>query len=304
MIPLQVLLNKNGIYRKYIKEDYDIEIAFLEGPITRLFSCYNKNTKKIVWVHNDISLVFGKGLVANIKKEIDKKIYSKYETIVFVSKDNMRKFKQVYKEMRNKYLEPVKKEIIYNYIEKDNVIKRANETPEILFNENEINFVTVARLVPQKAIDRLISVHKELIDKKLYHQIYVIGDGPEKEKLQKMIEEYKVQDSFHLLGKKENPYPYIKQADYFCLLSNFEGYGMVLEEAKILNKKIVITNTAAREAVEKYSKSIILENNKEKIYEGLEQIIEKYKSKEKTQETEENYENGKIMEMICKLIEK
>lgn len=302
MIPLQVLLNKNGIYRKYIKEDYDIEIAFLEGPITRLFSCYNKNTKKIVWVHNDISLVFGKGLKSKLKKQIDKKIYSKYETIVFVSKDNMRKFKQVYNEIRNKYLEPVKKEVIYNYIDKEVVIKKAQDNPEIVFNQNEINLVTVARLVPQKAIDRLIRIHKKLIDEELLHQVYVIGDGPEKERLKEMIDDNNLQNSFHLLGKKENPYPYIKQSDYFCLLSNFEGYGMVLEEAKILNKPIIITDTAAREAVEKYTKSTILENNEEKIYEGLKQIIKNHKKIE-LQETEENYDNKKILEKIEKMLE-
>ena len=302
MIPLQVLLNKNGIYRKYIKEDYDIEIAFLEGPITRLFSCYNKNTKKIVWVHNDISLVFGKGLKSKLKKQIDKKIYSKYETIVFVSKDNMRKFKQVYNEIRNKYLEPVKKEVVYNYIDKEVVIKKAQDNPEIVFNQNEINLVTVARLVPQKAIDRLIRIHKKLIDEELLHQVYVIGDGPEKERLKEMIDDNNLQNSFHLLGKKENPYPYIKQSDYFCLLSNFEGYGMVLEEAKILNKPIIITDTAAREAVEKYTKSTILENNEEKIYEGLKQIIKNHKKIE-LQETEENYDNKKILEKIEKMLE-
>ena len=64
--------------------------------------------------------------------------------------------------------------------------------------------------------------------------------------------ENKLENSFVLLGKKENPYPYMKEADYFCLLSEFEGYGMVLEEAKILNKAIIITDKAAREAVDNY----------------------------------------------------
>ena len=57
-----------------------------------------------------------------------------------------------------------------------------------------------------------------------------------------------MEQTFTLLGKKENPYPYMKQADYFCLFSEYEGYGMVLEEAKILQKPILITNTAAKEA--------------------------------------------------------
>lgn len=303
LISLKVLLNKKGIYRKYIKQDYDVEIAFLEGPVTRLFSVKNKKTRKIVWVHNDISLVFGKGIKAKLKKKLDQKIYSKYETIVFVSKDNMRKFKEVYKEIRNKYLEPVKKEIIYNYIDKDEVIKKSEEDLNVEFDKDTINFVTVARLVPQKAIDRLIKVHARLVYSNLKHNFYVIGDGPEKFNLENKIKENNVQNTFHLLGQKENPYPYVKQADYFCLLSNFEGYGMVLEEAKILGKSIIITDTAAREAVEKYKNSIILENNEEKIYEGLKEIIEKNVKVEFSNNNNEKYDNNKFIEKIEELIE-
>lgn len=304
IIPLKVLLNKKFIYKKYIKQDYDIEIAFLEGPITRLFSVKNKKTRKIVWVHNDISLVFGKGIKAKIKKKLDKKIYSKYETIVFVSKDNMRKFKQVYEEIRNKYLEPIKKDIIYNYIDKDEVIKKSQENIDVEFEKETIKFVTVARLVPQKAIDRLIKIHARLIYSGFNHHFYVVGDGPEKFKLQEQIKENNVQNTFHLLGKKENPYPYIKHANYFCLLSNFEGYGMVLEEAKILGKTIIITDTAAREAVEKYKDSIILENNEEKIFEGLKEILRnKGMNSEKNDETKiEQYDNSKIIDKIERLI--
>ena len=142
--------------------------------------------------------------------------------------------------------------------------------------------VQVARLVPQKAIDRLIKVHSKLIKENgKTHNFYIIGDGPDKERLVSLIKKYGVKDTFFLLGKKENPYPYIKKADYFCLLSEFEGYGMVLEEAKILNKPIIITDTAAREAIEKYENSKILENTEEGIYKGLKEIIQKpYRNKE------------------------
>ena len=167
-----------------------------------MFSVPNKKTRKIVWVHNDISLVFGNGIKAKIKKKLDKKIYSKYETIVFVSKDNLKKFRQVYKEIRNKYLEPVKKEIIYNYIDISEVQKKSKANINVEFDKNTINFLTVARLVPQKAIDRLIKVHAKLIYDGYKHNFYVIGDGPEKYKLQNLIEQNNVKESFHLLGKK------------------------------------------------------------------------------------------------------
>ena len=101
MIPLKLLLMKNLIYKKHVKKDYDVEIAFLEGPITRLFSVKNKKTRKIAWVHNDITLVFGSGIKAKIKSKTDRKIYSKYDKIIFVSRDNLKKFIKQYPDLRN-----------------------------------------------------------------------------------------------------------------------------------------------------------------------------------------------------------
>lgn len=293
IIPLKVLLNKKSIYKKYICGNYDVEIAFLEGPITRLFGVKNQNVKKIAWIHNDISLVFGNGIKAKVKKYVDKKIYSKYETLVFVSQDNMDKFINLYKDN-------TKKEVIYNYIDKEKVIEKSNDICDIDFDKNTINFVTVARLVPQKAIDRLINVHAKLIHENINHNFYVIGDGPEKEKLIKMVNDNKVENTFHLLGKKENPYPYIKNADYFCLLSNFEGYGMVLEEAKILGKPIIITNTAAREAVINYKNSMIIENSEVKIYKNLKEVIQSGKKLYDNEKME--YDNSDIIRKIEKLV--
>ena len=300
--PLKVLLFKKSIYKKNIKNDYDVEIAFLEGPITRLFSIKNENVRKISWIHNDISLVFGQGVKSKIKKHLDEKVYDKYNDLVFVSKDNLDKFNKTY---TNLNVSKEHKKVIYNYIDKERIIKKSNENIDIPFDKNSINFVTVSRLVYQKGIDRLIKVHKKLIESGYRHNFYVIGNGTEKEKLERLIKENNVEKTFHLLGQKENPYPYIRKANYFCLLSRFEGYGMVLEEAKILEKKIIITDTAAREAVEGYSNKIILENTEEGIYNGLLDVLENNKQEGKTRENEEKkeqYDNSSIIEEVKELI--
>ena len=196
----------------------------------------------------------------------------------------------------------MKKEVIYNYINKENVIKKSKEKLKEEFSKNTINFVTVTRLVEQKAIDRLIKVHQKLIEENLKHNFYVIGDGPQKGKLQELIKLNKVESTFKLLGKRENPYPYIKNADYFCLLSYFEGYGMVLEEAKILKKPIIITNTAAREAVIDYEDSIILNNDEKSIYGGIKRIIDTHKNV--NTKDKKDYDNKGIIKEIINVIEK
>lgn len=256
-ISLKILLFKKQIYKKEIKGNYDVEVSFLEGPITRIFSVKNKKTRKIAWIHNDISLVFGNGIKSKIKKSIDKNLYNQYQDIIFVSQDNLKKFKTIYKTKANT-------KVIYNYIDSQNVIEKAKETPDICFNKQIPSLLTVARLVEQKAIDRFIRVHVYLKQNGINHNVYVIGDGPLKQHLKEQIKKANVEETFHLLGKRQNPYPYIKMADYFCLFSYFEGYGMVLEEAKILGKSILITDTAAREAVNNYEKAIIFENTEKR----------------------------------------
>ena len=293
-IPILVLICGKLIYKRYLKGKYDVDIAFLEGPITRIFS-FKGNKKKIAWVHNDISKVFGNDYKAKIKKNIDKWFYKKYDKIIFVSEQNKKAFEDVYGNISQR-------KVIYNYINKERIInlsKEKNKDKELfLKNNKEKKIVAVSRLVKQKAIDRLIRVHKRLMSEGLKHIIYVIGDGEEREKLENLQKELNVEDSFIFLGRKENPYPYIKKADYFALLSYFEGYGIVLEEAKILNIPILVTNTAAKEAVINYDRKLIIENNKDSIYDEMKKVLQgKYELLNKNSNCY-NYDNKYLLDQI------
>ena len=292
--PLAVLIGKNKIYKKHIKNKYDKEVAFLEGPITRIFSCGKEKQKKIAWVHNDISQVFGTGLKANLKRKLDEKLYNKFSKLIFVSNNNLESFKQTYPTNKSQ------KQVIYNYIDSKKVLEKAEIPLDTGFKKNQTNLVTVARLVPQKALERLIKVHSKLIKEGINHNIYIIGDGPEREKLENLIKSSNCENTVNLLGSKENPYPYVKKADYFCLLSNFEGYPMVVEEAKILNKKILITDTSAREVVKNYKQSKILKNSEDGIYEGLKNILTNKKEDENPREEYNNFEIIKQVEQLLK----
>lgn len=279
-----------------ISKKFDKEIAFLEGPVTRIFASAGKKNKKIAWIHNDITKVYGKGIKAKLKKMMDKRIYKKFGQLVFVSKDNLAKFNKKYK-IKNE------KQVIYNYIDSNQVIKKAKEKIDFDFPKDSINFVTVCRLVKQKALDRLIKVHSKLIKEGFKHRFFIVGTGYQRKKLEDMIKNAGVEDSFILLGKKVNPYPYIKKADFFCLLSYFEGYPMVLEEAKILGKNILITNTSARETIEDYKNGNIFDNSADGIYIGLKNIISGKEIINNETKKHEKYNNEKIIEQISKLIE-
>ena len=97
IIPIYVLKCGKSIYKKYLKGKFDIEIAFLEGPITRIFQ-FGEANKKIAWIHNDIAKVFGNDLKAKLKLKIDRKIYNQYDKLIFVSQDNQNSFNQFYQD--------------------------------------------------------------------------------------------------------------------------------------------------------------------------------------------------------------
>ncbi len=300
IVPLKVLFNKRKIFNKYIdNEKYFAQIAFLEGPVTRIFSVKSKNgANKIAWIHNDMSKVFGHGIKSKIKRVIDRNIYEKYDTLAFVSIDNLDKFNKLYDDMDLPH-----ETVINNYINSERILKLAKEPIEDVFKKEDVNIVQVSRLVEQKAIDRLIRVHSKLMKKGFKHKIFIVGDGPLKEKLEKQIEKLGIKDSFILLDAKQNPYPYIQNADYFGLFSNFEGYPMVIEEAKILRKYILATNTATREALINYSKfSQIVDNNEE----GIEQAIKfaiSNKGNVKKMQNSYTYDNDRIINKITKIID-
>jgi len=168
LFSIKLLLFKKSIYKKYIKNKYDIEIAFLEGPITTLFSIKNENVKKIAWIHSNISKIFGSGLKAKLKKIINNKIYPNYNELVFVSFASLEAFNKTYNIN-------APKKVIYNYINSDNIIKKSNEPIEFEFDDKEINFLSVCRFVEAKALERLIRVHSNLIRDGFMHKIYLVG---------------------------------------------------------------------------------------------------------------------------------
>ena len=299
LISLKLLL-----FNLKISNEYDTYIAFLEGPITRAFSKIgnkrknkkernSKKQNKIAWVHNDISKVFGKGLKAKLKLLLGKSSYKKYDKIIFVSEENKNDFIETYGKL-SEY------EVIRNFLDYKSIIKKAEEKIDLPFNKNDINLVTVCRLVDQKAIDRYIKIHAKLESEGIHSKVYIVGDGPQRYNLQKIIDNYEETENFYLLGATENPYPYMKNADFFCLLSYYEGYGMVLDEAKILGKSIIITDTAAKESLEDYYNSVILDNTEKGIYEGLKNIITNIDSNLKDESDKKDKKNSNEMEKIEK----
>jgi glycosyltransferase involved in cell wall biosynthesis len=142
--------------------------------------------------------------------------------------------------------------------------------------DNMVKIVTVARIDNnQKRIDRIIECCSRLKSEKIVNFSWtIIGDGPDLNNLKKEAESKKVDLLITFLGRKSNPYPYIKNADLLVMSSSYEAYSMVLLESVSLETPILCTNYAsAHEIVNDGVNGILVENSTNGLYEGLRNIL-------------------------------
>lgn len=243
------------IYNKFIKDKFETEVAFLEGPITNLFSIKSTN-KKIAWVHTDLSKHYASGYnkYANF--------YTNYDKIIFVSKESLEGFESIIKN-------DVSKTVIHNYLDEKRIIENSNAFKV----KEDIDYLVIARLTEAKGLNRLIEVVNKLIKEKINIKIHIIGDGEEKPKLITLINQYNLQDNIILLGSKENVYPYLKKCQTLLIPSLYEGYSLVAVEGMILSKRIISTDTGAKEVLNDYSNKVIVDNSFEGLYDELKKQI-------------------------------
>lgn len=266
------------LYKTYIREKYDVEIAVGDGIPSRIVSgSNNKFSKKISWIHMD---VLKRGSILkefnNIKSA--QKIYKCFDKIICVSNDCKKNFEK-------KFGIKDKLSVIYNPIPVEKVLKLSKEKiNDVKFNSKEFNIISVGRLDDSKGYDRLIDAHIKLLKEGIKHNLYIIGDGVRRENLENIIKENNLLNSVKLLGFKDNPYKYMKKSDLFVVSSRDEAFSLVLAEAIILGIPIISTKCSGPiELLDNGKYGLLVENSNEGIYKGLKlmmtnkEIYNKYK---------------------------
>lgn len=213
-----------------LEKEYDAAIGFLEKKTIYFIVDKVKSKNKIGWIHTDYKSI-------QFNKDLDKKYLEKLNKIVAVSEPCKKSLQEVFPSIKNNIV------VIPNLIS-DNLIKKmANENiKDFEFTDKILTVCTVGRLTEAKGYDRAIECCNNLANKGLNFKWIVIGEGSERNKLEKLIAENKLEDRFILLGSRQNPYPYIKNSDIYVQPSRWEGFGITVSEAKILSKPIVVSN--------------------------------------------------------------
>ncbi|MGL4999420.1 MAG: glycosyltransferase, partial [Cetobacterium sp.] len=199
---------------------------------------HKTDAKKIAWVHTDLE----KHRSMPIEKE--REVYRKFDKIVCVSNASKQSVLNLYPEYKDKV------EVIYNPIDKEEIIIKSKEQVEDIRN-NKITLVTAGRLTKVKGYDILLEAHSQLLKEGLDYNLVILGEGELKAEFECFIQKKSIGKNTKLLGFKSNPYPYIKQGDIFVMSSRYEGYPLVLCEALTLGKPIIATDcTGATEILD------------------------------------------------------
>ncbi|MEC0228017.1 glycosyltransferase [Paenibacillus alba] len=247
-----------------IKGNYDVAIGFLEKTAT--YICVDKvdsAARKIGWVHIDYDQL-------GMDPVFDQAYFDKLDQIVTVSQECATVLESRFPEQKEKV------NVIYNIVSPTFINSMADQHHEELFEkeENQIVILSIGRLHYQKNFVIAIESCKKLIDRGYNISWNIIGDGEERERLLALIKEYNLENHFKLLGLKSNPYPYIKQADIYSQTSRFEGKSIAIDEAKILNKPIIVTNfSTAKDQITHGIDGMIVEMNSDAIADEIEKMI-------------------------------
>ncbi|MBP5529159.1 MAG: glycosyltransferase [Lachnospiraceae bacterium] len=210
-------------------EEFDLAVAYLEGAAAYYVKDYVNAKKKAAFIHTNYQ-------DAGYTRKLDKSAYISFDRIFTVSEDARESFLSVYPECSDRTC------VFDNIIDKDGILKKAEENGGFEDNFTGKRILTIARLTPPKAVDVSIEACKILIEKKENIKWYVLGDGELRSRLEDLIERYNLKDSFILLGVKDNPYTYLKQCDLYVHASRSEGKSIAIREAQVMKKPMIVSD--------------------------------------------------------------
>lgn len=246
----------------YLRDKFDVEIAFIEGYATRIVSG-GSSDKKIAWVHIDLKL-YPWTDVSFRSKEEQIKCYSTFDEVVSVSKSVKESFEELFAR---------KSTVVYNPIDSEEIRKMSDQFT-VERDRESLLLVSAGRLVLQKGYDRLIPVVGKLVAEGFNFILWIVGEGSERKHLEHLIREWDLERNVKLWGYQSNPYPYIKAGDMFVCSSRSEGYSTAVTEALILGVPLITTLCAGMKELLNDSKyGIIVENEDTALLDGMRNIL-------------------------------
>jgi glycosyltransferase involved in cell wall biosynthesis len=244
-----------------IDANYDVAIAYSQGTPTYFVAEKVKANKKFCWVNTDYKL-------APYNKQFDKKYYKKYENVIAVSEYNKEVFIKEMPSAREKT------SVIYDIVSPSLVKSMSVQSKGFTDTFTGLRILTIGRLVEVKGYDLAIEACYKLKQEGFDFKWYAIGEGKLKGKLENMIKKYSLEEFFILLGTQENPYTFIKESDVYVQPSRYEGFGLAIAEARVLQKPIIATDfPVVHNQLKNRETGLIVNMNATALYKGIKEIL-------------------------------
>lgn len=263
------LLSPESLHKKYIKDVYDIEVAYLEGPCARIISgCQNKDTKLVSWIHCTMK---SKEQVSGAFRSYSEaaECYKRFDKMAFVSKDTQNCFVRYCNVNPNMC-------VLYNTNETEQILLEAKEPVKEIKDDGLFKLVGTGKLEKLKGFDRLIRIQKKLLDDGHKTQTYVLGKGSEEDNLRKIAEDLGVTDSVHLLGYQSNPHKYVAKCNLFVCTSFSEGFSTAATEALIVGTPVCTVEVSGMKEMlgENNEYGIVTKNDEDALYEQIKNLLD------------------------------
>lgn len=246
-----------------IEGHFDAAVGYLEKKTTYFVVDHVDADKKIAFMHTDYDLI-------SHNEKLDAAYYTQINRLAVVSEHTKQTMLKHFPDLAGKIAvikNMVSSEIIMAMSEKD--------APELnSADPNTIIILTVGRLTAAKHIDSAIKILKKLRDDGIEAEWYVVGEGEERAHLETLIQELCLEDAFHLLGARSNPYPYMKLCDIYVQPSRWEGFGITVTEAKVLSKPIITSDIPEFREQLRNGKTGLLCANENEMYASIKKMIE------------------------------
>jgi len=271
---------------------YDVAISYL-WPHYFVAEKVHANIK-IAWIHTDFSSV-------ETDEKMDLQMWNHFHHIIAVSEECKKAFTSKYPSLNEKV------KVIENIQSPLFIREQAEDTSDLVMAKDpRLKLITVSRLSYAKGIDLAVEAMKVLIeDYNMDIAWYIVGYGGDEPQIKALIKKHHLEKNIILLGKKINPYPYMKAADIYVQPSRYEGKAVTVGEAQILGKPVLITNyPTAKSQVVHSQNGYICKLSAIGIAKGIKTLVENEQLR-KTLSTnclDQNFSNTSELEKLYKFI--
>ena len=266
---LMKLLTPTQLHRMCVKEHYDIEVSYLEGPSARVISgCQNEDTKLVSWIHVEQHTMAR--LSGSFRNESEaRKCYDRFDQTVCVSQYVHDDFCRILN-----FKKPCR--VLYNTVESEKILTNANDAAPELVDDGRIRLIAVGTLKESKGYMRLLSSIKRLRDERYPVHLYILGIGPLQQEMEHFIQANNLQEAVTLLGYQTNPYKYVLKCDLFVCASFAEGFSTAATEALIVGTPVCTVEVSGmKEMLGEHNEwGIVTENSEEALYQGIKNLLD------------------------------